>query len=125
MLLLLSGILIWVAGIILAILFLVRGLVMENVLRHKRAVCICVAVIVLGLTGWGGWNVVNDVEVKSSRSAGEKVAADITRCARSARVKVDVIEKAYANPDQLIVEVPWDDDLWSYNELVDIRCGKG
>ena len=125
MLLLLSGILIWGAGITLAILFLVHGLKVKEVLGHKRAVCVCLAVIVLGLTGWGGWSVVNDVEFKSSRSAGETVAADITQCARSARIKVDTIEKAYANPDRLIVEVPWDDDLWSYNELVDIRCGKG
>ena len=55
------------------------------------------------------------------------VAADaartISRCAISSRIKVEYVAAAYETPAVEMLRVPWDDELWSFDQLADINCG--
>ena len=46
------------------------------------------------------------------------------RCAEYTGIKLDAIKAASATPDEAALNPPWDDDLWSYNDLTAISCGK-
>ena len=45
-------------------------------------------------------------------------------CASYTGIKLDAVEAASETPDEAVLTPPWDDDLWSYNDLTAISCGK-